>query len=122
MGRWCVTAAVVVAELASGGISNSEAPAGPPRRKLYGYLFSHSAPSPFKSRAREHRAWRGGGLFRLGRTEGNVLVSRSGWVVPSVDVGPSREWLWWTLQAVRVDGECLTLMARRSTAAVWMSA
>lgn len=122
VGRWCVTAAVVVAELFTGGISGSDAPARPPRRRLYGYVFSHSAPSAFKNRAREHRAWSGDGLFRLGHTEGHVLVSRSGWVVSSVEVGASRSWLWWTLQAVSVDGECLTLMARRSTAAVWMSA
>ena len=122
VGRWCITAARFVAEFFIGGSTIPEAPPGSPRRKLYGYLFSHAAPSPFKARARRQKAWHGDGRFRLGTTERNVLVSRSGWVVPSVDVGPSRRFLWWTLQTVRVDGECLTLMARRATAARWISA
>ena len=122
IGRWGLTLVRVVSELITGGISISAGPAGAPRRKLYGYLFSHSVPSLFKARARQHRAWQRDGLFRLGRSERDILVSRSGWVVPSVDVGRSRQFLWWTLQAIRVDDECLTLMARRSTAASWLGA
>lgn len=120
--RRLVVAARVAVELASGGVGSSDKPELPPRRRLYGYLYSHEVPSGFKALARNNRAWRDGGLFRLGTTERGVLVSRTGWVVPGVELGQVRRWLGWTFQAIRVEGECLTLVARTSAAERWISA
>jgi hypothetical protein len=121
VGRWCLAAAITVAEFVTGGASSSDAPVAASRRKLYGYVFSHDLPSQFKSRARENLAWLGAGLFRLGTSDGQVLVSRSGWVVPAVVVGPPRRWLRWTLFVVRIEDECLTLIARTSATGGWLS-
>jgi hypothetical protein len=102
-----------------GRLGEPDKPGSPPRRKLYGYLYSHEVPSNFKARARDNRAWNDGGLFRLGTTERQVLVSRTGWVVSGVELGRSRRWLGWTFRAICVDGECLTLVARSGTAERW---
>lgn len=122
VGRWCITAVGVVADLVTGGRSGSDDPAAPPRRRMYGYLFSHDAPSPFKQRARSQRAWSDGGRYRLSTTDGCILVSRSGWVVQPAEVVSSRRWLLWTLFAVCVDEECLTLVARTGITAGWVGA
>lgn len=119
--RLVVVAAAAV-EFTTGGVGRSDKPELPPRRKLYGYLYSHDVPSAFKALARDNRAWRDGGLFRLGTTERGVLVSRTGWVVSGVELGQVRRWLGWTFQAICVDGECLTLVARSSTAERWTHA
>ncbi len=120
--RRLVVVAAAAVEFTTGGVGRSDKPELPPRRKLYGYLYSHDVPSAFKALARDNRAWRDGGLFRLGTTERGVLVSRTGWVVSGVELGQVRRWLGWTFQAICVDGECLTLVARSSTAERWTHA
>jgi hypothetical protein len=120
VGRWCVAAVVAVAEFVTGGASiGVDESVDLPRRKRFGYLFTHSSSSAFVLRARKRGAWSGAKCFRLGRTEHDVLVSRTGWVAGPVVVGSARRWLLWTFQAVWVDGECLTLIARHTTAASW---
>jgi hypothetical protein len=120
LGRWCVAAVVAVAEFVTGGASiGTDGAVDLPRRKRFCYLFTHSSSSTFRQRARMHGAWSGGKCFRLGHTEHDVLVSRTGWVAGPIVVGSARRWLLWTFQAVCVDGECLTLVARHTTAGSW---
>jgi hypothetical protein len=121
IGRWCVAAVVAVAEFLAGGPSiDADGSVELPRRNQFGYLFTHSSSSAFLQRARKHGAWSGGRCFRLGLTEHDVLVSRTGWVASPIVVGSARRWLLWTVQAVCADGERLTLVARHTTAASWI--
>ena len=120
--RRLVVVAAAAIDFTTGGAGRSDKPELPPRRTLYGYLYSHDGPSSFKARARDNRAWRDGGLFRLGTAEAGALVSRTGWVVSGVELGQARRWLGWTFQAICVDSECLTLVARSRTAERWTHA
>jgi hypothetical protein len=113
--RSMATAVQVLVEFVTGGLSVNSESVEMPRRRFFGMVFWRwPQAARFAESARRAEAWSflGGGWFRLGAGH---LVARNGWVSPPVQVGAQRSLGPLVVTGVSIDGECITLVHRRST-------